>query len=112
MTRRRIAVTGTGVISPLGLTMNETWGSLMEGRSGIGPITRFDTSDFATTIAGEVKDFDPTVYFSKKFVRQMDLFIQYAVAASYQALESAGLSEPESRPDPERCGVFVGAGLA
>ena len=111
MTRRRIAVTGTGVISPLGLTMSETWGALMEGRSGIGPITRFDTTDFATTIAGEVRGFDPTVFFSKKFVRQMDLFIQYAVATSFQALESAGLSDPESRPDPERCGVFVGAGL-
>ena len=111
MTRRRIAVTGTGVISPLGLTMNETWGSLIEGRSGIGPITHFDTTDFATTIAGEVRGFDPTVYFSKKYVRLMDLFIQYAVASSFQALDSAGLTDPASRPDPERCGVFVGAGL-
>ena len=97
MTRRRIAVTGTGVISPLGLTMNETWGALIEGRSGIGPITHFDTTDFATTIAGEVRGFDPTVYFSKKYVRQMDLFIQYAVASSFQALDSAGLTDPASR---------------
>ena len=111
MSRRRIAITGVAAISPLGLTMEETWGALMEGRSGIGEITRFDTTDYATTIAGEVRNFDPTAYFSKKFVRQMDLFIQYAVAGSFQALASAGLSEPESRPDPERSGVYVGAGL-
>jgi 3-oxoacyl-[acyl-carrier-protein] synthase II len=87
----------------------ETWEAVKAGRSGIGPITRFDTTDFATTIAGEVPDFDPTQFFSKKFVRQMDLFIQYAVAASFMCMKQSGLEE--SKPNPERFGAYVGAGL-
>jgi len=111
MPRRRIAITGLGMISPLGIGVEQNWSRLMAGESGIGPITRFDTEEFPTKIAGEVRDFEPTQWISKKLVRQMDLFIQYAVAASYMALDDAGLSELESRGDPERFGVYVGAGL-
>ncbi len=109
--RRRIAVTGLGVISPLGTGIDKTWGGIIEGRSGIGPITRFDTTEYKTKFAGEVRDFDPTDFFSKKYVRQMDLFIQYAVAAAQMALSQAGLDDESKRPAPERIGVYVGAGL-
>ena len=109
MSGRRVAVTGVGLVSPLGIGKEANWSGVLEGRSGIGPITRFDVSEFATQIAGEVRNFDPTRWFSKKYLRQMDLFIQYAVAASYMALEDSGLHE--DKPDPERAGVYVGAGL-
>lgn len=97
------------MITPLGLDAESTWEALVQGRSGIGPITKFDASDLPTRIAGEVRDFDPTKYFSKKYTRQMDPFIQYAVAASYMALGQAGLLE--DKPPAERTGVYVGAGL-
>lgn len=97
------------MITPLGLDTESTWDSLTHGRSGIGPITKFDASEFPTRIAGEVRGFDPTQYFSKKYVRQMDPFIQYAVAASYMALGQAGMLE--DKPPAERTGVYVGAGL-
>lgn len=111
MSRRRIAITGLGMISPLGIGIEQNWNRLMAGESGIGPITRFDTEDFPTKIAGEVKDFDPTQWIGKKISRQMDRFIEFAVAGAAMALEDAGLTEPESRGDPERFGVYVGAGL-
>ena len=107
--RRRIVITGAGLISPMGIGVEDNWARIRAGESGIGPITRFDPEDFPTKIAGEVKDFDATKWISKKFLRQMDIFIQYAVAASYECMESAGL-EPGSF-DPERFGAYVGAGL-
>jgi len=97
------------MITPLGLDTESTWEALISGRSGIGPITKFDASEFPARIAGEVRGFEPTKYFSKKYLRQMDPFIQYAVAASFMALEDAGLLE--DKPVPERTGVYVGAGL-
>ncbi|HVH98208.1 MAG TPA: beta-ketoacyl-ACP synthase II [Enhygromyxa sp.] len=109
MAERKVAVTGISMITPLGLDTESTWDSLTHGRSGIGPITKFDASEFPTRIAGEVRGFDPTQYFSKKYVRQMDPFIQYAVAASYMALGQAGMLE--DKPPAERTGVYVGAGL-
>lgn len=109
MAERKVAVTGISTITPLGLDTESTWDALVHGRSGIGPITKFDASEFPTRIAGEVRGFDPTQYFSKKYVRQMDPFIQYAVAASYMALGQAGLLE--DKPPAERTGVYVGAGL-
>jgi 3-oxoacyl-[acyl-carrier-protein] synthase II len=86
-----------------------TWEAVKGGRSGIGPITRFDTTDFPTKIAGEVRGFDATQFFSKKYVRQMDLFIQYSVAASFMCMQQSGLDE--DKPNPERFGAYVGAGL-
>lgn len=109
MAERKVAVTGVAMITPLGLDTEETWASLIAGRSGIGPITRFDPSELPVQIAGEVRGFDPTKFFSKKYKRQMDLFIQYAVAASYMALEDAGMLE--DKPPAERTGIYVGAGL-
>jgi 3-oxoacyl-[acyl-carrier-protein] synthase II len=106
---RNVVVTGTSTITPLGLDTESTWDSLIHGRSGIGPITKFDASEFPTRIAGEVRGFEPTKFFSKKYIRQMDPFIQYAVAASYMALGQAGLLE--DKPPAERTGVYVGAGL-
>ena len=97
------------MITPLGLDTESTWDALIRGQSGIGPITKFDASSMPTHIAGEVRGFDPTQYFSKKYIRQMDPFIQYAVAASYQALGQAGMLE--DKPPAERTGVYVGAGL-
>lgn len=97
------------MITPLGLDTESTWQALIEGRSGIGPITKFDAGELPTRIAGEVRGFEPTKYFSKKHVRHMDPFIQYAVAASYMALGQAGLLE--DKPPAQRTGVYVGAGL-
>ncbi|MFV8754325.1 beta-ketoacyl-ACP synthase II [Nannocystaceae bacterium ST9] len=111
MAERRVAVTGIAMITPMGLDAESSWNAIVAGRSGIDRITRFDVSDLPTQIAGEVKDFDPTKYFSKKYLRQMDLFIQYALAASFMVVEDAGLNVEGSRPPAERIGVFVGAGL-
>lgn len=109
MAQRKVVVTGLAMIGPLGLDAETSWEAAIAGRSGIGPITKFDASEFATRIAGEVEGFDPTRYFSKKYVRQMDPFIQYAVAASFMALEHAGMLE--DKPAPERTGVYIGSGL-
>ncbi len=97
------------MITPLGLDAESTWQAALAGKSGIGPITRFDCSEFKTQIAGEVKGFDATQYFSKKYIRQMDMFIQYAVAASFMAVRDSGLSV--DKVDADRVGCYVGAGL-
>jgi 3-oxoacyl-[acyl-carrier-protein] synthase II len=107
--RPRIVVTGLGVMSPLGHTKDESWDSLLNGRSGIGPITQFDASDLPSRIAGEVKAFAPKKYMDFKEARRMSRASQFAVAACRMALEDAGLSEPV--PDPERTGVLIGVGV-
>jgi 3-oxoacyl-[acyl-carrier-protein] synthase II len=91
--KRRVAVTGLGVISPIGNDVTSFWTSLKEGRSGAGPITRFDASRTDAKIAAEVKDFDPTLYMDKKEARKMADFTQFAVAAAVQAWRDAGLGE-------------------
>lgn len=108
--KRRVVITGMGLISPLGHTVAENWETVLAGRSGIGPITRFDSSNIPTHFAGEVKNFDPSKYLDVKEARRFDLFIQYAVAASVEAMEMAGLSQLEGE-DAERTGVIVGAGI-
>jgi 3-oxoacyl-[acyl-carrier-protein] synthase II len=107
---RRVVITGMGALSPLGIGVTENWRKLCAGESGIGPITRFDTTEYPTRIAGEVRGFEPTRWIAKKEVRQMDLFIQYAIAGAAMAVADAGL-EQSPPADPERFGVFVGAGL-
>jgi 3-oxoacyl-[acyl-carrier-protein] synthase II len=102
-------VTGVGLVSPLGLSTQETWESLLAGRSGIGPITRFDVSDFDCRIAGEVKGFEPERWVDKKDVKKSDLFIHYALAASLMAVEDAGLEFSEEEAD--RVGVVIGSGI-
>jgi 3-oxoacyl-[acyl-carrier-protein] synthase II len=107
--RRRVVITGVGLLSPLGLTTAENWASLTAGRSGIGPITRFDTTAFACKIAGEVKGFDPFTVMDKKEVKKFDTFIHFAVAAAKQAVADAGLTVTEE--DAEKVGVSVGSGI-
>jgi 3-oxoacyl-[acyl-carrier-protein] synthase II len=107
--RRRVVITGLGLISPLGADVESSWAGLKAGRSGIGPITRFDPSALETKIAGEVKDFDPLQYLDRKEVRRTDRFAQFSVAAATQALRDAGL---EITPDlAPRIGVAFGSGI-
>ena len=108
-TRRRVVITGMGVISPIGNTLESFWHSLITGTSGIDRITRFDASDLSTQMAAEVKDFDPTEYLGAKEARRMDRFTQFAVVAAKKALEDARLTIDESNAD--RVGVIVGSGI-
>ena len=109
MTRRRVVITGLGIISPVGNTVEQAWQNIIAGRSGIGRITRFDASAFPTQIAGEVRDFDVTQYLPAKDARRMDKFIHYGMAAGIQAIKDAGL---EAHPaNAERIGVSIGSGI-
>ena len=109
MSRRRVVVTGLGIISPVGNTVDTAWANIVAGKSGIGQITKFDASAFASRIAGEVKDFDAAQYLSPKEVRRMDTFIHYGIAAGVQAIQDAGL---EAKPqDSERIGINIGSGI-
>jgi 3-oxoacyl-[acyl-carrier-protein] synthase II len=106
---RRVVVTGVGLVTPLGTGVEKNWEALTAGRSGIGPITRFDTTDFASRIAGEVRDFNPLDWIEKKEVKKMDLFIQYAMGAAEQAMRQSGLKIDEDNAD--HVGVLVGVGI-
>ncbi len=106
---RRVVVTGTGMVSPLGTGTGKCWEAAVEGRSGIRAITRFDATDFPVKIAGEVPDFDAAEFINKKEIKKMDLFIQYAMAASSMAMADSGLEITEE--NAERVGVYVGAGI-
>jgi 3-oxoacyl-[acyl-carrier-protein] synthase II len=109
MSRRRVVVTGIGVVSPVGVGTEETWAALVAGKSGVGPITLFDASTFPTRIAAEVKDFDPGKFMDRKEVRRNDRFIHFALAAGDMAVRDSGLDM--AKEDPERVGCIVGAGL-
>jgi 3-oxoacyl-[acyl-carrier-protein] synthase II len=109
VSRRRVAVTGLGIVCPVGITVEEAWGNLIAGKSGIGPITRFDAAAFACRIAGEVKGFDVSAYLSSKEARHMDTFIHYGLAAAIQAWKDSGLEVTES--NAERIGVNIGSGI-
>jgi 3-oxoacyl-[acyl-carrier-protein] synthase II len=109
MDKRRVVITGVGAVTPVGNTADEFWAALVAGRSGIGPITRFDTTGYATRIAGELKGFDPLKYIDKKDDRKFDLFLKYAVACAVMAVEDAGLKT--GRVDATRFGVLVGSGI-
>lgn len=109
MEKRRVVITGVGVVSPVGNDARTFWASLLAGKSGIGPVTLFDASEFPTRIAGEVKDFDPSTYMDKKDVKRTDRFVQFAIAATKMALEDARLKVEEL--DPERIGVYIGSGI-
>jgi 3-oxoacyl-[acyl-carrier-protein] synthase II len=106
---RRVVVTGIGLVSSLGIGTDANWTALCEGRSGIGPITRFDASAFSTRIAGEVKDFDPLQYLEKKDVKKMDIFIQFAIAAADGAMIDSGLQITPA--NDTRVGVFIASGI-
>jgi 3-oxoacyl-[acyl-carrier-protein] synthase II len=107
--RRRVVITGMGLVIPVGIGVETAWKNVCEGKSGIGPLTRFDTNGFETKIAGEVKSFNSELYIDKKEIKKMDLFIQYSLAATKEALEDAQLTITSE--NSERTGVIVGTGL-
>ncbi|HEY3174412.1 MAG TPA: beta-ketoacyl-ACP synthase II [Candidatus Polarisedimenticolia bacterium] len=106
---RRVVITGIGLVSPVGIGTRENWEALLAGRSGIGPITRFDTTNYPARIAGEVRGFDPAAYSPLKEVKKSDLFIHYALAATHFAIEDAGLKIDAG--NAERVGVYIGSGI-
>jgi 3-oxoacyl-[acyl-carrier-protein] synthase II len=107
--KRRVVVTGVGVISPIGNSAKELWSNLKSGVSGVDKLTRFDASAYSTSIAAEVKDFDPSGYIDKKEARRMDLTEQYAIVSAQQAFDDAELSSDSL--NLERAGVVVGSGI-
>ena len=106
---KKVVITGLGIVSPIGIGKDAYWSALKSGQNGFGRITRFDPSTYPCQIDAEVKNFDPTAYIEKKRARRMDLFTQYAMAASKMALEDAGLKRESV--NPERVGVIVGSGI-
>jgi 3-oxoacyl-[acyl-carrier-protein] synthase II len=109
LSKRRVVITGMGIISPIGLDLAENWQSILAGKSGIGPISQFDATGFPSTIAGEVKGFDPTQYMSDKEARRMDRFIHLGMAAGIQAVRDSGLEVTDANAD--RIGVHIGSGI-
>lgn len=109
MSRRRVVITGLGAVSPVGNTVAEAWDNVIAGRSGIGPITRFDASTFTSKIAGEVRGFDVSEYLSGKEARRMDLFIHYGMAAGIQAMRDSGIVVTDE--NSTRIGVNIGSGM-
>lgn len=110
MSKRRVVVTGLGILSPVGNTVDASWQALLAGQSGISNIEHFDTTDYSTKFAGLVKDFDAEAHgIAKKDARKMDLFIQYGVAAGLQALADSGLDINDTNAD--RVGVSIGSGI-
>ncbi|QKG84651.1 beta-ketoacyl-ACP synthase II [Kroppenstedtia pulmonis] len=106
---KRVVITGMGILSPIGNDIPTFWDNILQGQSGVGPVTQFDASDFPTRIAAEVKDFNPFNYMERKESRRMDRFVQFAVAASQMALNDAGIDI--GKMDPSRVGVYVGSGI-
>jgi 3-oxoacyl-[acyl-carrier-protein] synthase II len=109
MLERRVVVTGVGLVTPLGIGVEKNWEALMAGRSGVGPITRFDASEFPARVAGEVTDFNPEDWIEKRDIKKMDPFIQYAVASADQAMKQSGFKVTEENAD--MVGVLVGVGI-
>ena len=108
MSKRRVVITGIGILSPLGNDLASSWDGIVNARSGIGPISHFDASAFATRIAGEVKGFDASQWIPAKDIKKMDPFVHYGVAAALMSIADAGL---DVQADPERTGVAIGAGI-
>ena len=109
MSRRRVVITGMGMVTPLGNNVKDTWDNILEGKSGVSDIEHFDASQFSTRFAAQVKDFDATQYMSFKEARKMDVFIQYGIAAAVQAIEDAGLDSDSV--DYQRIGCAIGSGI-
>jgi len=109
VTKRRVVVTGLGIISPVGSTVADAWSAILEGRSGIGPVSRFDASAFPVRFGGQVRGFDVSQYLSPKEARRMDDFMHYGVSAGIQAVTDSGIDFAKS--DPARCGAICGAGI-
>ena len=109
MSKRRVVITGLGIVSPVGNDIKSAWGNILAGKSGIGPITNFDATDFPVRFCGEVRDFDVTEYITAKDARRMGEFIHYGIAAASQAINDAGLEISEA--DAARTGVAIGSGI-
>jgi 3-oxoacyl-[acyl-carrier-protein] synthase II len=109
VSKRRVVVTGLGVVSPIGSTVQSAWAAILRGESGIGPVTRFDVSAFPVRIGGQVRDFEVGQYLQPKEARRMDEFMHYGVAAGVQAVSDSGIDF--SKADPTRCGAVCGAGI-
>ena len=109
MSNRRVVITGLGLLTPVGNTVEESWENIIAGKSGIAPITSFDASQFSARISGSVKNFDPTLYITPKDVKKMDTFIHYGLAAGIQALDDSGLEVTEENAD--MIGVAIGSGI-
>jgi len=109
MSKRRVVVTGLGLITPVGIGVTESWANIISGQSGIGKITKFDCSTYPSQVAGEVKNFDPLLYIPPKDARRMDTFIQFGIAAGIEAFKDSGIEVTDS--NSERIGVSVGSGI-
>ncbi|QSA97394.1 beta-ketoacyl-ACP synthase II [Methylococcus sp. EFPC2] len=109
MSKRRVVITGLGMVTPVGLNVADSWDNVLNGRSGIGPIEHFDVSDFATRFGGSVRGFDVSQYIAEKEAKKMDIFIHYGLAAGSQAIEDSGLEVTED--NAERIGVVIGSGI-
>ena len=109
MSKRRVVITGLGIVSPVGNDIKSAWGNILAGKSGIGPITNFDATDFPVRFCGEVRDFDVTEYITAKDARRMGEFIHYGIAAASQAINDAGIEVSEA--DAARAGVAIGSGI-
>ena len=109
MAKRRVVVTGMGALSPLGLTVEDSWRASLAGQSGVSLVDSFDVSQYAARMAGQVKGFDPVAYMGPKEARKLDVFVQYAVAAACQSMEDAGLQVTEG--NASRIGVAIGSGI-
>ncbi len=107
--KRRVVITGMGAVSPLAYNVNDLWEGLLAGKSGGGPITRFDTTDYSTKIAAEIKDYDPTDFFERKEARRLDLSQQFALIASKEAIDDSGFVE--NGFDPDLAGTIIGSGV-
>ena len=109
MTKRRVVITGMGAVCPVGLNVPDAWDSVLNGKSGIAPISHFDVSEFTTQFGGSVRGFDPTTYITSKEAKKMDTFIHYGIAAGCQAFEDSGIEVTEE--NAERIGVVIGSGI-
>jgi len=109
--RRRVVITGTGLLTAVGGDAQSTWAALLDGRSGAGPITQFDATDYSVRFACEVRDFDPGQYMDRKESKRTDRFSQFAIATAVQAMREAGLAESLEGVDAERVGVIIGSGI-
>ena len=109
MSKRRVVVTGLGIVSPVGNDVAGAWASILAGRSGIAPVTRFDTVNFPTHFGGEIRELDLEPYMSTKDARRMDAFMQYGVVAGIQAMRDSGLTVTEANSD--RIGIMMGSGM-
>ncbi|HHA19873.1 MAG TPA: beta-ketoacyl-ACP synthase II, partial [Methylophaga sp.] len=109
MSKRRVVITGLGAVTPVGLSVKESWGNILAGKSGIAPLTIFDTSAFSVHFGGSIKDFDVTTVMSRKDAKKMDTFIHYGIAAGKEAIEDSGIEVTDE--NAERIGIAIGSGI-